>query len=62
MEKGEKWKINRGSPQSPLLINFHIKLCNEDIIVNHDVGCKIEIIIWNASACANDVRDMSDIL
>ena len=42
--KWEKWKTKEGSRQGgilvPLLFNFYIKGCIDDII-NHDVGCKI---------------------
>ena len=43
----DKWKINKGSRQggilSPVLFNFYVKVCIEDII-NHDAGCKIGLI------------------
>ena len=52
MEKGEEWKINKGSRQggilSPVLFNFYIK----GRIVNHDVGCKIRRTKWNVLAYA----------
>ena len=54
----EKWKINKGSRQggilSPLLFNFYVKGCIEDII-NHDAGCKIGLIKWNVLAYADDI-------
>ena len=57
--KGAKWKLNKGSCPggilSPLLFNFYIKACIEDI-VNHDVGCKIGCIKWNLlSYYADDI-------
>ena len=56
--KGEKWKINKGSRQggilSPVLFNFYVKGCIEDII-NHDAGCKIGLIKWNVLAYADDI-------
>ena len=54
----EKWKIKKGSRQggvlSPLLFNFYVKGCIEDII-NHEAGCKIGLIKWNILAYADDI-------
>ena len=54
--------INKGSHQggiqSPLLFNFYIKGCNEDI-VNHNVGCRIGLIKWDTLAHANDIVFMA---
>ena len=56
-EKWEKWIINNGSRQggilSPLLFNFNIKRCIEDI-VNHDVRCIIGLDKWNVLAYADN--------
>ena len=54
----DKWKINKGSRQggilSPVLFNFYVKGCIEDII-NQEVGCKIGLVRWNVLAYADDI-------
>ena len=56
--KWEEWILNKGLHQggilSPLLFNFYIKWCIDDI-VNHDVGCKIRLIKWDVLAYADDI-------